>query len=141
MKIEKTLVLIKPGMIERGIIGDIIHRFEKKGLFLLALKMEKPTKSQFNTLYQEHREKKFYKSLLDYMQSGYIISMIVGGVEAVKICRTLIGNTNPIEALPGSIRGDYGYELTENVVHASDSLKSAAREIKIFFSPSEIRKI
>lgn len=140
MSYEKTLILIKPGSIERNIVGDILQRFEKKGLDILALKMCKPTKVQYASHYKEHVGKPFYTTLMNYMQSGYIIAMVIGGECAITTCRTLTGNTNPQEATPGSIRGDFALSMSQNVLHASDTLKSAAREIKIFFATSEIRK-
>lgn len=141
MKYEKTLVLLKPGVIERRIVGEIIHRFEKKGLEILALKMWKPTKAIYEQHYKEHQGKDFYDMLMTYMLSGYIIAMAIGGEGAVHACRMLTGSTNPQEAVPGSIRGDFGLSMPNNIIHASDSVASANREIKIFFTLSEIRKL
>lgn len=140
MKYERTFILIKPGILERKLIGEIIQRFEKKGMDILALKMCKPSKSQYATHYKEHYGKSFYDMLIRYMTSGHVIAMVLGGVGAIGVCRTLVGSTDPQQALPGSIRGDYGIENPYNVIHASDSAQSATREIKIFFSSSEIRK-
>lgn len=140
MKYEKTLVIFKPCVIKRNIAGDIMQRIEKKGLDILALKMYKPSKSQYATLYQEHKGKDFYASLLAYMMSGTVIMLVVGGLEAVHICRILSGATDPCNASPGTIRGDFALSMPENVIHTSDSSKNATREISIFFNASEIRK-
>ena len=135
---ERTFVMLKPDAVQRGLIGEIISRFEKKGLKIVAMKMLKVDKALAEEHYAEHREKPFFQSLVDYITSGPVVAMVVEGKNAIKIVRTLVGATNPAEALPGTIRGDYGLEVGRNVIHASDSPESAEREISLFFKPDEI---
>jgi nucleoside-diphosphate kinase len=130
--------MLKPDAVQRGLIGEIISRFEKKGLKIVAMKMLKVDKALAEEHYAEHREKPFFQSLVDYITSGPVVAMVVEGKNAIKIVRTLVGATNPAEALPGTIRGDYGLEVGRNVIHASDSPESAEREISLFFKPDEI---
>jgi len=130
--------MLKPDAVQRGLIGEIISRFEKKGLKIVAIKMLKVDKALAEEHYAEHREKPFFQSLVDYITSGPVVAMVVEGKNAIKIVRTLVGATNPAEALPGTIRGDYGLEVGRNVIHASDSPESAEREISLFFKPDEI---
>jgi nucleoside-diphosphate kinase len=136
--VERTFVMLKPDAVQRGLIGEIISRFEKKGLKIVAMKMLKVDKALAEEHYAEHREKPFFQSLVDYITSGPVVAMVVEGKNAIKIVRTLVGATNPAEALPGTIRGDYGLEVGRNVIHASDSPESAEREISLFFKPDEI---
>ncbi len=138
MSYQHTFVMLKPGVKQRRIVGQIINRFEQKGLDLKAIKVGKAKKEQLEKLYTEHKGKAFYASLLKYMASSEVIGMVWGGEDATATCRNLIGATNPLDALPGSIRGDFALLMTENIVHASDSEKSATREIRIFFKTSEI---
>lgn len=138
MQYEKELILLKPGVREYKIIGKIINRFEKKGLDILGLKILMPSRTLMEKLYVEHKGKDFYDNLIMYMSKSPIIAMVVGGKNAVYVSRMLIGATDPQEALPGSIRGDYALSMPNNIVHASDSIKSAKREIKIFFTIEEI---
>ena len=140
MKYEKTLVVIKPGVLERKIVGEIIARFEKKGLDILACKLVKMTKKQIATLYSDHVKKDFFEQLTDYMSSGYCMPMVIGGINSVGFCRALAGATDPQEAATGTIRGDFALIIRQNIVHASDSAKNASKEIKVFFTTSEIRK-
>lgn len=140
MKYEKSLVILKPGVIERGIVGDVLSRIERKGLDILAMKMCKPTKAQYVEHYKEHKGQGFYDKLMTYMQSGYIVAMVIGGTDAIGACRQLAGATDPTKAAPGSIRGDFALSMPANIMHASDSIASANREIKIFFTSTEIRK-
>ncbi|RQD69765.1 MAG: nucleoside-diphosphate kinase [Tindallia sp. MSAO_Bac2] len=130
---EKTLVLIKPKAVSRGLVGRIIKRYEDKGLNLVALRMIKATGDQLAMHYEEHKGKSFYGSLLETMLSGPLVAMILEGEDAVSVVRLLNGATDPIQALPGSIRGDYGLEIEHNVVHGADSQSSAKREIPIWF--------
>ncbi len=138
MAYEQELILLKPGVREQHIIGEIISRFERKTLKILALKLMMPTKLLIERLYKEHKDKDFYHNLVCYMISGVLVAMVVGGENAVTVSRGLVGATNPIHALPGSIRGDFGLTIPNNVVHASDSTKNAQKEIKLFFKASEL---
>ena len=130
---EKTLVLIKPKAVSRGLVGRIIKRYEDKGLNLAALRMIKATADQLAMHYEEHKGKSFYDSLLETMQSGPLVALILEGEDAVSVVRSMNGATDPVQAFPGSIRGDYGLEIEHNVVHGADSLSSAKREIPIWF--------
>ena len=135
---ETTFVLLKPDSVARGLIGEIIGRIEKKGLRIVALKLVKMDENLANRLYSIHRGKKFYDVLLKYVTSGPVVTMVVEGVNAVKLMRILVGATDPDEAEMGSIRGDYGTDITINLIHASDSLETAEREMKIFFEQSHL---
>jgi nucleoside-diphosphate kinase len=125
--------MVKPDGFVRGLVGEIIRRFENKGLKLIALELREFDPKSAELFYEEHKGKDFFDSLVDLIISGPAVGMVWEGPNAVKIVRTLIGATNPAEALPGSIRGDYGLELPANIVHASDSCQSFKRESKIFF--------
>lgn len=138
MDIERTFVMVKPDGVQRGLIGEIISRLERKGLKIVAMKMMKIEESLAKEHYAEHKEKPFFGDLISYITSGPVVAMVVEGKEAVSVVRTLVGQTNPREALPGTIRGDYGMDVGRNVIHASDSLKSADREINLFFKEEEI---
>lgn len=130
---ERTLVLVKPDAFARNLSGEIIARFERKGLKLVALKLETLSRETAERHYAEHVGKSFFGELVDFITSGPLVAMVLEGNDAVKASRQLIGSTNPLEAAPGSIRGDFGTETTKNMVHGSDSPESAAREIGIFF--------
>ena len=135
---ERTLVLIKPEGVMRGLIGEIISRLEKKGLNIAAMRLLVLSKSKGEALYSMHRTKNFFPILLGHMRSGPIIAMVVEGPDAINVVRGMIGATNPQEAAPGSIRADFALNKTQNIVHAADSKENADREISIFFEPSEI---
>lgn len=132
--LERTFILFKPDSIARGLVGEIISRFEKKDLKIVALKLVRMDKNLAKKLYSIHLGKKFYDELIAYVTSGPVIVMVIEGVHAVKLIRKIIGATDPLEAEMGSIRGDYGSDITYNLIHASDSLETAEREIKIFFN-------
>lgn len=129
----RTLILIKPDAYERGLTGEALARFERKGLKITALKLLTATEEIANEHYAEHTEKPFFGELVDFITGGPLVAAVLEGVEAVKASRQLIGSTNPVEAATGSIRGDFGTEVTFNLVHGSDSDESAAREIGIWF--------
>ena len=135
---ERTFVMVKPDGVQRGLIGKIISRLERKGLKIVAMKMMKIEESLAEEHYVEHKEKPFFKDLIGYITSGPVVAMVIEGKEAIKVVRDLVGKTNPREALPGTIRGDYGMDVGRNVIHASDSLESAKREINLFFKEEEI---
>ncbi len=135
---ERTFVMVKPDGVQRGLVGEIISRLERKGLKIVAMKMLRIPKELAEEHYVEHRAKPFFSSLVSYITSGPVVAMVVEGKNAVKVVRKLVGATNPSEAEPGTIRGDFGLDLGRNVVHASDSTASAEREIGLFFKKEEI---
>jgi nucleoside-diphosphate kinase len=130
---QKTLVIIKPDGIQINIIGEIISRIEKKGLKILNMKMMKLSRELAEKLYEEHRNKAFFKSLVNFITSASIIVMIVEGEDVISIFRSMMGPTDPKNAEPGTIRGDYGTDIERNIIHGSDSIESAKREVDLFF--------
>ncbi len=129
----RTLILVKPDAFERSLTGEILARFERKGLTIVALKQMTVQRPQAEEHYAEHKDKPFFGDLVDFITGGPLVAAVLEGHEAVKAARQVIGATNPIEAAPGSIRGDFGLEVQTNLVHGSDSDDSAAREAGIFF--------
>lgn len=138
MSVQRTLVLCKPDAIQRGLVGRIISRFEDKGFKIAGLKMMQVDEALARTHYHEHVEKAFFSELLSFITSSPIVAIAVEGENAVEVVRVLMGVTNPQMAMPGTIRGDFGLNLTKNIVHGSDSAASAEREIALFFSPDEL---
>jgi len=132
-QMNQTLVLVKPQAVARGLTGKIVARYEEKGLRIIALTMCVADENLLAKHYEEHIGKSFYSELLDAMQQGPIIAMVLEGSDAVTAARMLNGATDPIKAAPGTIRGDFGLELENNIVHASDSMQSASREIALWF--------
>lgn len=130
---NRTLALIKPQAVERGLTGKIVTRYEEKGLRIIALTMCLAGENLLAKHYEEHIGKSFYAELLEAMQQGPVIAMVLEGSDAVTAARMLNGATDPIKASPGTIRGDFGLELENNIVHASDSMQSASREIELWF--------
>jgi nucleoside-diphosphate kinase len=130
---SRTLILIKPDAFERGLTGEVLARFERKGLRITALRLLEADEEIANVHYAEHTEKPFFGELVEFITRGPLVAAILEGREAVAAARRVIGATNPIEAAPGSIRGDFGLEVTFNMVHGSDSDESAEREIAIWF--------
>ena len=130
---ERTLVLVKPDAFSRGLTGEVIASFERKGLRIGDLKLMNVSRELAEEHYAEHAEKPFFGELVDFITSGPLVAMVLEGHEAVTAARQAIGATNPLEAAPGSIRGDYALEVQTNLVHGSDSPESAAREIGLFF--------
>ncbi len=135
---EKTFVMVKPDGVHRGLVGEVINRLEIKGLKIVGMKMLQVSNELAKEHYAEHSEKPFYNDLVNYIISSPVISMVIEGKNAVGVVRTLVGATNPIEASPGTMRGDFGLDIGRNIVHASDSLQSAEREIDLFFGEEEI---
>lgn len=135
---EKTLILVKPDGVERGLIGEILSRFETKGYVIEGLKMLQPTEELLAQRYAEHAGKPFYRSLVDFMVSGPVVAAVLSGDRVIEGVRTMLGASDPTTAAPGTIRGDYGRDWDEgvqkNLVHASDSPESAAREIALWLS-------
>ena len=133
MNPEKTLVLIKPDGVQRRLIGEIVSRFERKGLKISALRMLQFDADLADRHYAEHIGKPFYPDLKKFILSGPVVAMVVEGERAIEVVRTMMGATKYFEAAPGTIRGDLAFSVTENLVHGSDSPASAAREIPLFF--------
>jgi nucleoside-diphosphate kinase len=131
--VERTLILVKPDAFARALTGEIISRFERKGLRLAALNQMTMTREQAERHYAEHEGKGFYEELVQFITSGPLVAMVLEGEAAVDAARQVIGATNPLEASPGSIRGDYAIAVGQNMVHGSDSTESAAREVGLFF--------
>ena len=130
---DRTLILVKPDAFERNLTGEIIARFERKGLRLAALKMMTVSEDLARAHYAEHEGKPFFEGLLEFITSGPVVAMILEGEGAVAAARQLIGATDPLEAKPGSIRADYALQMQKNLVHGSDSARSAEREAALFF--------
>src|SRR3954469_18490156 len=133
MATEKTLILVKPDAFARGLTGEIIARFERKGLKIVALKHMQLDESTAKEHYAEHEGKPFFGELVDFITSGPLVAMVLEGQDAIKAARQVIGATNPLEANTGSIRGDFAVEVGKNMVHGSDSPESAEREANLFF--------
>ncbi|MEM4311370.1 MAG: nucleoside-diphosphate kinase [Nitrososphaerales archaeon] len=131
--IEQTLIVIKPDGVKRGLIGEIITRFEKRGFKIKALKMLNFSKEMAEEFYSPHKGKAFFNELIAFITSGPVVAMILEGNYALSVVRSMIGSTKSYEALSGTIRGDYGLGITDNVIHASDSKESFEREAKIIF--------
>jgi nucleoside-diphosphate kinase len=130
---ERTLILVKPDAFARGLTGEIIRRFESKGLKITALRHMQVTEDLAKQHYAEHEGKPFFGELVDFITSGPLVAMVLEGEQAIKAARQVIGATNPLEAAPGSIRGDFAVEVGQNMVHGSDSPESGEREAKLFF--------
>jgi len=138
MAVERTLSIIKPDAVAKNVIGDILGRFEKNGLSIVAAKMMRLTKTQAEGFYAEHSGRPFFPALVAFMTSGPVVVQILEGENAIARNRELMGATNPKEAAPGTIRADFAQSIDANAVHGSDSAASAAREIAYFFKNSEI---
>jgi nucleoside-diphosphate kinase len=130
---ERTLILVKPDAFARNLTGEIISRFERKGLTLAALKLETLSRETAEKHYGEHKDKPFFGELVDFITSGPLVAMVLEGESAVEAARQVIGATNPLQSAPGSIRGDFASSIAANMVHGSDAPESAQREVGIFF--------
>ena len=137
MAIEKEFIMLKPDSVQRGLIGEIINRFEQSGMRLLAMKFIQVSKEQAEKHYEVHKERPFYPNLVKFITSGPVVVMAFQGLNAVKKTRNLVGSTNPVDAAPGTIRGDLGLDIGRNLIHASDSVENAALELAIYFEESE----
>ena len=135
---EKTLVLIKPDGVQRGLIGQVISKLELRGLKIVALKMLSINHELASRHYSEHIERPFYKNLIEFIISSPVVATVFEGPDAVTLVRKTMGATNPLEASPGTIRGDMGITIDKNIIHGSDSIESADKEIALFFQPEEI---
>lgn len=133
MSVENTFIMVKPDGVARGLVGEVITRFERKGLRLEKIRGLRITEELARAHYAEHVDKPFFPDLLEFITSGPVVAMEWSGVDAISVCRSMMGATNPREAAPGTIRGDLGLEVTENLVHGSDSPDSAKRELALFF--------
>jgi nucleoside-diphosphate kinase len=135
---ERTLILIKADAVVRGLTGEILARFERRGYTIAGMKLMMVERERAERHYAEHQGKPFFTGLVDYITSSPIVALAIDGSDAIEGCRATIGATNPIKATPGTIRGDYGQTIGRNLVHGSDSPDSAAREIAIWFTPAEL---
>jgi nucleoside-diphosphate kinase len=131
--VERTLVLCKPDAVERGLVGEVVDRLERKGLRLVAMDLRVLDEAVAKAHYAEHEGKPFFDDLVSFITSGPLVAVCVEGLDAVAAVRALMGPTNPVQAPPGSIRGDYGLDIGRNLVHGSDSAASATREVTLFF--------
>ncbi|MCB8982464.1 MAG: nucleoside-diphosphate kinase [Ardenticatenaceae bacterium] len=135
---ERTLILVKPDGVQRGLIGEIVGRFERRGLKLVGMKFMQMSRELAEQHYAVHRERPFYNNLVDYITSGPVVAMAWEGKDAIAAARSTMGATNPVAAAPGTIRGDFGMEIGRNLVHGSDSPDNAVKEVNLFFSADEL---
>ena len=135
---ERTFIMVKPNGVARGLVGEVVARFERRGLVLRALKLMRIPRELAERHYAEHREKPFFDELVEFITSGPVVAMVWEGNEAIGVARTMMGATDPVKAAPGTIRGDFATVMAENVVHGSDGSESAAREIGLFFTAGEL---
>lgn len=136
---ETTLVLIKPGGVARNLIGEITRRIEARGLTVAAMKLMNAPRATVEEHYAEHRERPFFKDVCDYLTSGPVVAMAVSGTNAVKAIRTMMGATNPLEATPGTVRGDFALTIDDNLTHSSSDPEAAARELGLWFPEGTVR--
>ncbi|WP_239732871.1 nucleoside-diphosphate kinase [Mammaliicoccus sp. P-M55] len=135
---ERTFLMIKPDAVQRNLIGQVVSRLEQKGLKLVAAKLYQANEDLAKEHYAEHVEKPFFNKLVSFITSGPVFAMVVEGNNVVEVTRTIVGETNPAKAAPGTIRGDYGIDLGRNIIHGSDSNESAEREIGLWFDKLEL---
>ncbi len=135
---EQSLIILKPDAVQRGLVGPIVTRLEQRGLKFAGLKLMHLSVELARQHYAEHEGKPFYQGLVDYITSGPVVVIAVRGNDVIKIIRTMVGATKPAEATPGTIRGDFGLEIGRNLIHASDSPESGAREVALFFEDAEL---
>jgi nucleoside-diphosphate kinase len=136
--LQKTLVLLKPDAVQRGLVGELVSRLERKGLKLVGMKLVRMDDALARQHYAEHVDKPFFKGLAEFITSGPLVAMAIEGEDAICMVRTLMGETNPANAAPGTVRGDYAVSIGLNLVHGSDSPESAQRELALFFKEDEI---
>ena len=137
---ERTYIMVKPDGVQRRLTGEIIRRFENRGLKLVALKMLVPTREVAERHYDVHRARPFFGELVDFVTSGPVIAMVLEGRDVIKLSRQMIGATKPVEALPGTIRGDFTSDVMSNLIHGSDAPETAEAEIALWFRPDELLK-
>ncbi|MDO8736298.1 MAG: nucleoside-diphosphate kinase [Thermoleophilia bacterium] len=135
---ERTFMLVKPGAVARGLVGEVLVRFERRGFRIRAMKFLQVDRELASEHYTEHREKDFFNDLVSSITSGPVAAFVLEGPEAISVVRKMMGVTNPLAAEPGTIRGDYGLDIEANIVHGSDGPESAEREISLYFSEDEI---
>ncbi|EHQ87322.1 nucleoside-diphosphate kinase [Desulfosporosinus youngiae] len=135
---ERTFLMLKPDAVQRGLVGEVIQRFEKKGFKLVGLKLIQVDRTLAEAHYAEHRGKGFFEPTVSYIMSSPVVAMVWQGKNVVALARELMGATNPANSNPGSIRGMYGMDISRNVIHGSDSVESAGREIGLYFKPEEL---
>lgn len=140
MAIERTFMMIKPSGVERSLVGEIVRRVEARGLDIRGLKLMKVSTKLAKDHYDEHKDRPFFGELISVITRSPVVAMVVEGESAIKVVRTMMGATNPVDSAPGTIRGDFATEMSENIVHGSDSAKSAKREIALYFDKSELVK-
>jgi nucleoside-diphosphate kinase len=140
MAVERTYIMVKPDGVERRLSGEIIRRFENRGLTLVGLKMLKPTRETAEKHYAVHSERPFFGELVDFVTSGPVVAMVWEGPDAIKLTRTMIGATKPVDAQPGTIRGDFTCDMLNNLIHGSDSPEAAADEIALWFGPDGLAR-
>lgn len=138
MKKQRTFVMVKPDGVQRGLVGDIINRFEKKGLKIVAMKLVSVSKELAEKHYGIHKGKPFFEPTVEYITSSPVVAMVLEGFNAIDLVRTMMGKTNPADAASGSIRGDYGQFIGRNIIHGSDGTDTAEFEINLWFKPEEI---
>ncbi len=138
MEVQRTYVMVKPDGIQRRALGDVIGRFERRGLKLIAARLLRIPAALAQRHYSEHKERPFFGDLVEYITSGPVLAMVWEGPGAVSVARAMMGATDPQKATPGTIRGDLALDIGHNIIHGSDSPESAAREISLFFSPAEL---
>ena len=135
---ERTLIIVKPDGVQRGLVGEILGRFERRGLKLAGLKLMFVSRTLAETHYAVHRERPFFADLIEFITAGPVVCAVIEGPEAITVVRNLVGATRFTEAAPGSIRGDYALDLTMNLIHASDAPETASQEVALFFRPDEL---
>lgn len=135
---ERSLIILKPDAVQRGLVSTILGRLEQRGLRLIGLKLMQVDESLARKHYAEHEGKPFFNSLIEYITSGPVVVAVVRGKNVIETVRTMVGATNPVKAAPGTIRGDFGLEIGRNLIHASDSPESGERETSIFFASNEL---
>jgi nucleoside-diphosphate kinase len=136
--VEKTFLMVKPDGVQRNLVGEVVNRFERKGFKLVGAKLMQITDELASEHYGEHKERPFFGELVDFITSGPVFAMVWEGENVIKTAREMMGKTNPAEAAPGTVRGDYGVTVGKNVIHGSDSPESAEREINLFFDKKEL---
>jgi len=138
MAIERTLVIIKPDGVQRNLVGEVLRRFENRGLRIAALKLMQIPRATAEDHYAEHKGKGFYEGTVSYMTSAPVVVFVLEGPDAIAASRSTMGATNPLNAQPGTIRADYGINISRNIIHGSDKPETAEREIKLYFKPEEV---
>lgn len=137
-EIQRTLVFVKPDGVKRGLVGEIIRRFEQRGIKIIGMKMVRPTRELAERHYAVHREKPFFENVVQFITSGPVVAMVLECPNAIEVIRQMMGATDPLNATPGTIRGDFGLDIEQNVIHGSSDPEAAEYEINLWFSPEEL---